>query len=193
MITRPQEVRAPRPRPRALDGESVEDRAERLITGDNSLVFNPWRRAAVIDATSLRFPVGVEVTNTSFALDFNANFGLLWDNAELLELPSQAIAGGKVVPVSVSERRGRQLEVWTDDGDVTAQAVNASELDRRAKERADREAADNKPGFGLGDFGKGLIDAQMFGVLAAVVIVVIVGLQLAKSWDGALPAPGVNL
>ena len=100
------------------------------------------------------------------------------------------------LPLSVSSRRGRNLEVWTDDGDVTANPVNASELQRRADERAAAKAREEKgddDGFDLADFGLGFLGVQGLGVLVVGAVVVVVLYQVAKSWNGALPSPGVSL
>jgi len=195
MIGTPQQLRAPRAAPRSLDGgEDVADRAERLITGGNSLLFNSWRRVRTVDATFLAFPLGLEITaEDQFALG-GSNVGLTWDNAETLEAPSQQVLAGQTLPIVVNQRRGRVLEVWADDAqEVTVQTVNANELERRAADREAQKKKEDDDSFGLGDLGQGIIDTQKMVVVAVVVVVLVLGVTVAKSWNGALPSPGVKL
>lgn len=193
MLPSPRDARAPKVL--ALDGEDLADRAERLITGDVAFVGFPWSRVRVIDTSTMAAPFGIELRNNSFPVDLrNASVGLTWDNAQVLQLGEQRMAPGDVVPVTIGEKKGRLLEVWSNDGDVTGAVVAVAELNRREEQRqkdaarGDRPDADNPLAF-LQD----LVNGTTLATLAVVAVVGVVLWQVAKNWNGAIPAPAMKL
>lgn len=190
MLPTSNQARAPRAF-RSVDAGDVDDRAEKLITGGNSLLFNRWRRVAVFGAGTA-FPAGIEVTNRGLGIDLvPTSIGLTWDDAQALELPEQSLAAGETKALRIDARRGNVLEVWADDADVSAQLVRASELERRAAEREQKDQA-NDPVAGFFGALSSFVQGQ---AVVGVVVLAIAGVvlwQVAKNWNGALPASGLK-